>query len=233
MVRRVLRSTFSRGLTRLLIAGQVLAAIQASAQAPPAAQTPGSRLLPPGPVSTPPPPAPKVTVNKTVPRVTPPPLEPVFSSPPTTAEITRARIFPEPLVPLGGEPTAGENGVLARVLLAFHRSGGTRWEPIVSEFLLTHPESVWRSSLLAGVASAQLRAHAYSLALESWNDAWTLAKNGTDAKGRAVKAQTVDYVLDDTIKPPSVRPLKQRAGKEFVYYEYQGDDDRRHTETKH
>ena len=47
-----------------------------------------------------------------------------------------------------------------------------------------------------------------------------------DSRGRPVKARTVDYALDETIKPPSVRPLKLMPGKEFVYYEYQGDDDR-------
>jgi len=168
----------SRILTALLVIAQVLTAIPTIASAEPA--------TPVAPASTPPQPPPRVKVNRTVPAVTPPPSEPQFSSSPTTQEITRARVFSEPLIPVGGEPTAGENLVLARALLAYHRSGGTRWEPIVADFLLTHPASPWRASLLANLGTAQLRAHAYSLALTSWNEAWSAARNNPDPKARAV-----------------------------------------------
>ena len=168
----------SRILTVLLVIAQVLMAIPTVASAGP--DTPAA------PASTPPPPAPQVKVNRTVPAVTPPPSEPQFSSSPTTQEITRARVFSEPLLAIGGEPTAGENLVLARTLLAYHRSGGIRWEPIVADFLLTHPTSPWRASLLANLGTAQLRAHAYSLALASWSDAWASAKDDPDPKARAV-----------------------------------------------
>jgi YD repeat-containing protein len=49
-----------------------------------------------------------------------------------------------------------------------------------------------------------------------------------DAKGRAVKAQTVKYVIDDPTKPlwgGAGRSLKQQPGNEIVHYEYAGDDD--------
>src|SRR5688572_24964572 len=42
----------------------------------------------------------RITPNRTVPRVDPVPLSPVFSETPTDEEIFRARIFPEPLVPV-------------------------------------------------------------------------------------------------------------------------------------
>lgn len=46
-----------------------------------------------------------------------------------------------------------------------------------------------------------------------------------DAKGRAIKAQTVKYEIDNKVPPPSVRPLKQLPGDQIQYYEYAGDDD--------
>ncbi|OAI48105.1 hypothetical protein AYO44_07900 [Planctomycetaceae bacterium SCGC AG-212-F19] len=46
-----------------------------------------------------------------------------------------------------------------------------------------------------------------------------------DDKGRAIKARTVQYELDATIKPPAVRPLKQVPGDQIHYYEYDGDAD--------
>jgi RHS repeat-associated protein len=123
--------------------------------------------------------------------VTPPPAEPQFSASPTVAEITRARVFSEPLVPVGGEPTAGENLVLARALLTFHRSGGSEWRSTIGDFLLTHPESPWRAGLLLNVGRLQVREHAYSRALETFNRAWILSKDSTTPLGTAVADMAV------------------------------------------
>jgi RHS repeat-associated protein len=178
MFRRLLRTRISRVLTVLLVAGQVLTEIPTIA-----ATTTALAVEPP---SSPPAAARQVSVNRTVPSVSPPPAEPQFSASPTVQEIFRARVFSEPLVPVGGQPTEGENLVLARTLLAYHRSGGARWEPLVADFLLAHRSSPWRASLLANVATAQLNAHAFSLALASWSEAWSLTKNDPDPNARAV-----------------------------------------------
>jgi hypothetical protein len=167
----------SRALTLLLVVAQVLMAIPTVATA--------SSAMPPAPL------APRVTVNRTVPTVTPPPAEPQFSASPTVAEITRARVFSEPLVPVGGEPTAGENLVLARALLTFHRSGGSEWRSTIGDFLLTHPESPWRAGLLLNVGRLQVREHAYSRALETFNRAWILSKDSTTPLGTAVADMAV------------------------------------------
>jgi hypothetical protein len=46
-----------------------------------------------------------------------------------------------------------------------------------------------------------------------------------DAKGRAIKAQTVKYVIDDPKKAWISWVLKQTPGDQINYYEYDGDDD--------
>jgi hypothetical protein len=46
-----------------------------------------------------------------------------------------------------------------------------------------------------------------------------------DGKGRATKTRTVKYQLDESVKPPAVRSLKQLPGDHIVYYEYEGNDD--------
>ena len=43
----------------------------------------------------------------------------VFSANPTVEEIFCARVFEEPVVPVGGEPTAEENAALAEALLRY------------------------------------------------------------------------------------------------------------------
>ena len=68
----------------------------------------------PAPVLTPQ----NVTVNRTAPQVQPPPAQPVFSDPPTDQEIFRARVFAEPMVPMGPS-TPEENRALAQALLTF------------------------------------------------------------------------------------------------------------------
>jgi hypothetical protein len=109
------RTSIGRGIISVVTAGQVLLAVPVPA---PAATT----SAPPEIIVTPPPEPPQVTVNRTVPTVTAPPSEPQFSATPTVDEIFRARIFGEPLVPMG-EPSADENRALAQALLTFHRSG--------------------------------------------------------------------------------------------------------------
>lgn len=181
MFRHLLRSLVSRSLAVVLVAGQVLTAVPILASpAPTTATTPA--LPPPSPAPEPP----RVTVNRNVPTVTAPPSEPQFSASPTVREIFRARVFKEPIVPVGGVPTAGENLVLARALLALHRSGGRDWRSTVGEFLSTHAESPWRASLLANIGTLQLRERGYSRALDAWSQAWVLAKDATDSNGRAV-----------------------------------------------
>jgi RHS repeat-associated protein len=136
-------------------------------------------------------PAPKVKVNKTVPKVTPPPLTPTFSAVPTTAEIFRARIFTEPIVPVGGTPSGDENTALAQALTAFHRDGRASWKANLAVFLADYPSSPWRPSVLAGLGEVQLQGHQYGQALRSWDEAWMLAKDDPSPKARAVADHSV------------------------------------------
>jgi len=48
--------------------------------------------------------APPIITNRTLPKIKPPKTGLEFSADPTTQEISRARVFEEPLVPIGGEP---------------------------------------------------------------------------------------------------------------------------------
>ena len=140
---------------------------------------------------TPPPPAPIVHVNRTVPKVASAPFEPRFSDAPTPAEIFRARVFDEPLVPAGGSPSVEESRALSSALLAFHRDLGRTWHSTIGEFLAMHPRSVWRASLLANLGSLESRAHRYASALDLWNEAWSLTKGSNDP---AVK-RIADYAI--------------------------------------
>jgi hypothetical protein len=86
---------------------------------------------------------PKVTVNRTRPAVTPPTGTPVFSETPTDAEITRARVFSEVLLPAG--PTTGaENRALADLITAYHDAAAPERIDGFAQFVRQHPDSAGR-----------------------------------------------------------------------------------------
>ena len=112
MRKQILQSWTSRALARVVVAAQVLSAIpvMAAEPAPVVAPAPLPATDPDTPpASTAPPPPPQVTVNRTLPHVEPVPLYAVFSEAPTAEEITKARVFGEPIFPIGGTPTPKEN----------------------------------------------------------------------------------------------------------------------------
>jgi RHS repeat-associated protein len=128
---------------------------------------------------------PKVTVNRTVPVVQPPPQLPVFSSAPTDAEIFRARVFEEPLVPLGTTSPA-ENAALAQALTAYLKAGRSEDVGPVESFLRSNPRTAWRASVLTDLGVVYRRTGYFTKAHNAWSEAWTLAKDATEPRMRAI-----------------------------------------------
>ena len=92
-----------------------------------------------------------VKVNRTLPKIKAAPLWPVFSENPTDTEIIRARVFGEPLIPLGGPAPVDENRDLGNALLAFLHRADSDDTSALTRFLDQHPRSVWRASLLTNL----------------------------------------------------------------------------------
>jgi len=134
---------------------------------------------------------PKVVANRTVPKVTPPASTLTFSDEPTVQEIFNSHVFPEPLVPLGGTPSAQENAALARALVVFYSRRDLQWIAPLQIFLEQHPDSPWRASLLVSIAGVLRDAGAFSRAMETADAAWELTKDTTDQHGRAVAALAI------------------------------------------
>src|SRR5215813_1932440 len=80
-----------------------------------------------------------VDVNRAQPQVAAPPLEPMFSAQPTEAEIRRAHVFDEPLIPMGRPTTAKENKALTKALRAYLESAGREDFSAVTGFLARYP----------------------------------------------------------------------------------------------
>jgi RHS repeat-associated protein len=128
----------------------------------------------------------KPKVNRTIPSVRPVPLVPQFSETPTDREIFRARVFEEPLVPVGGTTTTADNRALADAVSGFVAAGQTDDLSTFEAYLQDHQDSPWRASLLLNMGLVYRKASRFSRALASWEQAWRLAKDQTDPFGQAV-----------------------------------------------
>ena len=131
-------------------------------------------------------PALSVQANRAVPKAEPPETVLEFSANPTEEEFFRARVFAEPMVPIGGTPTAEENADLASALLGYAKRTGPDDFTSLTSFLERHPQSVWAGALLTGLGIEYYNTAHYSLAIDAWRKAWGLADKATDRKSLAL-----------------------------------------------
>ena len=109
-----------------------------------------------------------------------------FSPTPTPQEFFRVRVFEEPLVPVGGNPTPGENQALAVALEQYSQRSGADDFSSLTEFLESHPRSAWNAALLTGLGLEYYNTAFYSRAMDAWTRAWALTKDATDAREKAI-----------------------------------------------
>ena len=155
------------GVKRLL--ALQLAIVQICPCFPAPGRTPGREEPPPA-------------VNGTAPNVVPSTPSPRFSWFPTDDEITRSRALGAPILPV--RPSAGlgavfENRALARALEAYARRDDPEDASPLTEFLRRYPASSRRPALLLGLGGLYRRTGRYTLAQQSWEEAWRLTRNGT------------------------------------------------------
>jgi len=127
-----------------------------------------------------------VTVNRVIPPIGPLKSGLEFSASPTPRDFFDARVFEEPLVPIGGEPTTVENAALASALLQYAKRAGPDDFSGLTGFMERHPVSPWRAALLTNLGFDYYNTARYSKALEAWAEAWKLAKEATDPQAKVI-----------------------------------------------
>lgn len=114
-----------------------------------------------------------------------------FPPNPSVRDLSRARVFAEPLVPIGGEPSVAENAALTVALRTYAaRTRPDDFDPL-KQFLNAHPQSSWRAALLVNLGLDYYNTAFYSLALDAWREAWALSQNTTNAQGRFLADRAV------------------------------------------
>ena len=181
MVSPVLHSRVARPLCIVLTAAQILAGVPA--------QTFGQSPATEAAEQT-------VTVNTKTPTVVAAPLSPVFSADPTDRELTRARVFDEPLIPDGTNPGGTENLALATALTQYLSGGGRDHVLPVLQFLSTFPDSRWRASLMTNLGIVYRRTGYFSRALSAWEDAWARTRYATDPGIKATADRAIGELFE-------------------------------------
>lgn len=174
----------------LLVPMQVALSVPVSASPAP----PSDRREVGSKAPTPAPAPPKV--NRQLPKVTAPPAVPSFPTEPTDADLFRARVFDEPLVPTGKRTSVAENKALASALLTYLKSGQSEDVTPLARFLESHPQSAWRASVLTNLGIVYRRTGYFTRALTAWEEAWGLAKGANDPSGRAVASRAVGELAE-------------------------------------
>ncbi|MGH2625489.1 MAG: cysteine peptidase family C39 domain-containing protein, partial [Anaerolineales bacterium] len=134
-------------------------------------------------------------------------LYPVFSDRPTEQEIFRARVFSEPLVPVG-PTTAEENRGLADAITSYLQNRKSEDLGAIEAFLKDHPGSGWRASLLTNAGLLWRRLAYFTRAERALHEAWDLAKGAEDAHGKATADRALGELLDIHMAFGRVAPLE-------------------------
>jgi RHS repeat-associated protein len=108
-----------------------------------------------------------------------------FSPQPTVSEISRARVFDEPLLPIDGEPRPEESKALADALADYSYRTNLDDFSSLTAFLAHFPNSAWSGSLLLHLGTEYYNYGHYSKALDAWEQAWQNLKDSGDPRGKA------------------------------------------------
>ena len=128
----------------------------------------------------------KIKPNRSLPSVKPPPATFEMRGKPTSEDFFHSRVFEEPLVPVGEVPSEMENGELAAALLTYSKRTSLDDFSSITDFLLTHPRSPWAAALLTNLGQDYYNTGHYSLAIDSWSQAWTLSKHASEPRSKGI-----------------------------------------------
>ena len=150
-----------------------------------------------------------VRVNRTVPKVSPPNIDPMFGMNVTTEALMRARFFPEQLIPTSA-PSADDNHALARMLERVAIAPRDRQIAVIDEHIHQNPASAWRASLLATAGTLYSREGYFTRAASYWTQAWELTRASDDSKVRVLADYALGESVEQMVKFGQVEKLEAR-----------------------
>lgn len=113
------------------------------------------------------------------------------SSNPTSQDILLARLFEDPLVPVGDDPTPADTAALTDALQAYTKRSSLGDFSSLTDFLALNPKCSWNVALLINLGLEYYHTGHYSKVVEALTQAWELGKAATDPKGKAIADRAV------------------------------------------
>ncbi|HKP94564.1 MAG TPA: RHS repeat-associated core domain-containing protein [Fibrobacteria bacterium] len=109
-------------------------------------------------------------------------------------EISRRRIFDEPLVSLGTAPPEENQALSSALGRMAGRESNDNMEAL-EKYLGDFPHSPWNASLYCNLGQVYYKTGFFSKALSSLEEAWRLSKGNTDAHGSALGDRSLGELL--------------------------------------
>jgi len=119
----------------------------------------------------------------------------IFSTNPTDIELTTARVFLQPLVPMSTAPVPGENQALAIALLSFKSKTNPEDVSDLTGFLSSFPKSRWRPSLELNLGLRRFETGYLTDAMNYWKSAWNASKGDKGRLQRAVADESIGQLV--------------------------------------
>lgn len=125
-----------------------------------------------------------------------------FTRFPSDAEITQARVFSMPLLPIEAAAAAPrgafvqDNRALADALLAYAQATETDDVSALTAFLEAHPQSRWRAGLLAHLGRIYRHSGLFQDSIEAFEKAWALTRHGTDRYAQTIANWAIGELAD-------------------------------------
>lgn len=113
----------------------------------------------------------------------------------TPAEIVQARLFEEPILPLGAVPTAAQNAALAEALTIVQGRGIAAGLPALSMLLSKDPQTPWAASLELNLGLHFRRSGYFSRCLPLWASAWDRLKGIESGPGKAMADRAIAELI--------------------------------------
>ncbi len=114
---------------------------------------------------------------------------------PTDLELTAARVFEEPLIPMSGAKVQAENDELAKAIQSFKGQHNVEDISALKSFIDHYPKSRWTPSLKLNVGLLRYECGYISQALQLWSSAWEASRYETGQLPKAIADRCVGEML--------------------------------------
>lgn len=128
---------------------------------------------------------------------------------PSDLDLTTARIFEEPLVPMTGPAVSGENDELAKAIKSFKKSNDLEDVSALTSFIERFPKSRWTPALQLNLGLLRFSSGYISQAMELWTSAWSASKGEEGREQKAVADRCVAEILQLNAKVGRMHEIEQ------------------------